>query len=169
VTVGSILKEESTGDWETKCTLLLWLSILVLIPFDMASVDTAMVEPRASNAGREEEQTPPLVQRMVKLCTEHLSNPGPTREMTGVLLSRLLTRPDMQGTLKGYNFFCLANTTFFISDHLCSPSLFDPFSFYLIAGLQFYGLDTSGPCNHTGWNDWRIFGAWHYWSSCCHL
>ncbi|CAK9217775.1 unnamed protein product [Sphagnum troendelagicum] len=102
VTVGSILKEESTGDWETKCTLLLWLSILVLIPFDMASVDTAMVEPRASNAGGEEEQTPPLVQRMVKLCTEHLSNPGPTREMTGVLLSRLLTRPDMQGTLKGF-------------------------------------------------------------------
>jgi hypothetical protein len=169
VTVGSILKEESTGDWETKCTLLLWLSILVLIPFDMASVDTAMVEPRASNSGGEEEQTPPLVQRMVKLCTEHLSNPGPTREMTGVLLSRLLTRPDMQGTLKGYNFFCLTNTAFFISDHLCSPSLFDPFSFYLIAGLQFYGLDTSGPCNHTGWNDGRIFGAWHYWSPCRHL
>lgn len=102
--MGSILKEESTGGWETKCTLLLWLSILVLMPFDMASIDTALVEPRAPNIGLcREEEAPPLVQRMLKMCTDHLESPGPTREMAGVLLSRLLTRPDMRGALKRYD------------------------------------------------------------------
>ena len=101
VAVGSILKEETTGEWETKCSLLLWLSILVLIPFDLASVDTALAEPRATNTSNaNEEETPPLVQRMLKMCMDHLERPGPTREMAGVLLSRLLTRPDMRSALR---------------------------------------------------------------------
>ena len=101
VAVGSILKEETTGEWETKCSLLLWLSILVLIPFDLASVDTALAEPRAMNTSNaNEEETPPLVQRMLKMCMDHLERPGPTREMAGVLLSRLLTRPDMRSALR---------------------------------------------------------------------
>ena len=29
------------GTWESMCTLLLWLSMLVLIPFDLSSVDTS--------------------------------------------------------------------------------------------------------------------------------
>lgn len=100
VIVGSILKEETTGEWETKCCLLLWLSILVLIPFDLASVDTSLADSRASDARLDE--PPPLVQRMIKICTIHLEKPGPTREMAGVLLSRLLTRPDMRGALRRY-------------------------------------------------------------------
>ncbi|KAL2632493.1 hypothetical protein R1flu_003972 [Riccia fluitans] len=99
VTVSSVLKEESTGDWETKCTLLLWLSILVLIPFDMASVDTALVDCSEIHAGS---TVPPLVQRIIKVCKEYLQSPGPVREMSGVLLSRLLTRPDMRHALRDF-------------------------------------------------------------------
>ncbi|KAL3695132.1 hypothetical protein R1sor_008783 [Riccia sorocarpa] len=99
VTVSSVLKEESTGDWETKCTLLLWLSMLVLIPFDMASVDTALVDCPDIHAGS---TVPPLVQRIVKVCKEYLQSPGPVREMSGVLLSRLLTRPDMRHALRDF-------------------------------------------------------------------
>ena len=80
--VGSILKEESTGEWEMKCCLLLWLSILVLILFDLASVDTSLAEGRITA----DDEPPPLVQKMIKICTAHLENPGPTREMAGVLL-----------------------------------------------------------------------------------
>lgn len=105
VIVGSILKEESTGEWETKCCLLLWLSILVLIPFDLASVDTALADSRADARLSSNDEPPPLVQRMIRICTVHLENPGPTREMAGVLLSRLLTRPDMRGALRRYGFF----------------------------------------------------------------
>ena len=28
--------------WEAQCTLLLWLAILVLLPFDMASLDSSL-------------------------------------------------------------------------------------------------------------------------------
>lgn len=103
VVVGSILKEESTGEWETKCCLLLWLSILVLIPFDLASVDTSLADPRAADtmlAG--DDEATPMVQKIINICTIHLENPGPSREMAGVLLSRLLTRPDMRGALRRF-------------------------------------------------------------------
>jgi hypothetical protein len=104
--VGSVLKEESTGEWESRCCLLLWLSILVLIPFDLASVDTSLADSRAADAGlTADDEPPPLVQKMIKICTAHLGNPGPTREMAGVLLSRLLTRPDMRGSLRRYGCF----------------------------------------------------------------
>ncbi|BBN05956.1 tubulin-specific chaperone D [Marchantia polymorpha subsp. ruderalis] len=99
VTVSSILKEESTGDWETKCTLLLWLSILVLIPFDMASVDTALADCSDSSS---KSNIPPLVQKIINICKDYLQSPGPVREMSGVLLSRLLTRPDMRAALKDF-------------------------------------------------------------------
>ncbi|CAM6128397.1 unnamed protein product [Calypogeia fissa] len=101
VTVSSILKEESTGDWETQCTLLLWLSILVLIPFDMASVDTALADSGPS-CGNSPEAVPPLVERMIRMCKEDLANPGPVREMAGVLLARLLSRPDMRAALNNF-------------------------------------------------------------------
>ena len=92
----SILREESTGQWETKCCLLLWLSMLVLIPFDIASIDTTLADSDYIVANNEI----PLVNKILALCKEYLASPGPMREMAGVLLSRLLTRPDMRPTLQ---------------------------------------------------------------------
>ncbi|EFJ25897.1 hypothetical protein SELMODRAFT_413196 [Selaginella moellendorffii] len=91
------LKEESVGEYETKCSLLLWLSILVLIPFDLASVDTALGYSTTSTAS-----SSPLVERMLNLCKQFLSCSGPVREMAGVVLSRLLTRPDIHSHLLGF-------------------------------------------------------------------
>ncbi|KAJ7541816.1 hypothetical protein O6H91_10G078100 [Diphasiastrum complanatum] len=97
--VSSISKEERTGEWETECTLLLWLSILVLIPFDMTSVDTSLSE---SSFSEKHEPVSPLVERIIQICKDYLSSPGPVREMAGVLLSRLLTRPDMSDNLLSF-------------------------------------------------------------------
>lgn len=36
------LRQESKGEMEAKCVMLLWLSILVLVPFDISSVDTSI-------------------------------------------------------------------------------------------------------------------------------
>lgn len=94
----SILREESTGQWETKCCLLLWLSILVLIPFDIASVDTSLAETNLTVSSA----VPPLVDKILTLCKDYLASPGPMREMAGVLLSRLLTRPDMRIALRSF-------------------------------------------------------------------
>ncbi|KAH9316180.1 hypothetical protein KI387_024807, partial [Taxus chinensis] len=97
--VSSSLRQESTGEMETKCTTLLWLSILVLIPFDMSSVDTALAG--AENCSGKD-APPPLVERIMAVCKDYLSSPGPMRKMAGVLLSRLLTRPDMKSALNSF-------------------------------------------------------------------
>ncbi|EEF50351.1 tubulin-folding cofactor D [Ricinus communis] len=86
------LRQESTGEMEAKCVILLWLSILVLVPFDISSVDTSIAN-SSNDLGKLEPA--PLVLRMLKFSKDYLSNAGPMRTMAGLLLSKLLTRPDM--------------------------------------------------------------------------
>lgn len=85
------LRQESTGEMEAKCVVLLWLSILVLVPFDISIVDTSI----ANNSNLSELEPAPLVLRILRFCKDYLSNAGPMRTISGLLLSKLLTRPDM--------------------------------------------------------------------------
>ncbi|KAF0928817.1 hypothetical protein E2562_010685 [Oryza meyeriana var. granulata] len=85
------LRQESTGEMETKCVVLLWLYILVLIPFDISSVDTSI----ATADQMDGPETVPLVTRILDICKDYLCSSGPMRRMSGLLLARLLTRPDM--------------------------------------------------------------------------
>ncbi|KAG6677496.1 hypothetical protein I3842_14G030100 [Carya illinoinensis] len=85
------LRQESTGEMEAKCVVLLWLSILVLVPFDISTVDTSI----ANNSNLGELELAPLVLRILGFCKDYLSNAGPMRTIAGLLLSKLLTRPDM--------------------------------------------------------------------------
>ncbi|KAK2968570.1 hypothetical protein RJ640_006761 [Escallonia rubra] len=87
----SSLRQESTGEMETKCVILLWLSILVLVPFDISSIDTSIANSNHRGGG----EPTPLVIRIVGFSKDYLSNAGPMRSIAGLLLSRLLTRPDM--------------------------------------------------------------------------
>ncbi|KVH89203.1 Armadillo-like helical [Cynara cardunculus var. scolymus] len=90
-TAGTALRQESTGEMETKCVILLWLSILVLVPFDISSVDTSITNGHPLGAN----EPPPLVARILEISKEHLSSAGPMQTIAGLLLSKLLTRPDM--------------------------------------------------------------------------
>uniref|UniRef100_A0A6N2MVK8 Uncharacterized protein n=1 Tax=Salix viminalis TaxID=40686 RepID=A0A6N2MVK8_SALVM len=85
------LRQESKGEMEAKCVMLLWLSILVLVPFDISSVDTSI----ASSNELGELELAPLVLRILKFSKDYLSNAGPMRTMAGLVLSKLLSRPDM--------------------------------------------------------------------------
>ncbi|RDX82306.1 Tubulin-folding cofactor D, partial [Mucuna pruriens] len=85
------LRQESTGEMETKCVTLLWLYILVLVPFDISTVDTSI----ANIDNLTEFELSPLVLRIIGFCKDYLSTAGPMRTMAGLVLSRLLTRPDM--------------------------------------------------------------------------
>lgn len=85
------LRQESTGEMETKCVVLLWLYILVLIPFDISTVDTSI----ATADGVDGPEVVPLVKRILDICKDYLSSSGPMRRISGLLLARLLTRPDM--------------------------------------------------------------------------
>lgn len=85
------LRQESTGEMEAKCVMLLWLYILVLVPFDISTVDTSI----ANNTNLNDLELAPLVLRILGFCKDYLSTAGPMRTMAGLVLSRLLTRPDM--------------------------------------------------------------------------
>ncbi|XP_008232610.1 PREDICTED: tubulin-folding cofactor D [Prunus mume] len=87
----SSLRQESTGEMEAKCVMLLWLSILVLVPFDISTVDTSI----ANNSNLGKLEPAPLVLRIIGFSKDYLSNAGPMRTIAALLLSKLLTRPDM--------------------------------------------------------------------------
>jgi len=70
--------------WETRFSLLVWLSMLVLIPFDLETVD--------SSSSRS------MVETVTSLCKDYLSAPGPTRKAAASCIARLLTRPDMESS-----------------------------------------------------------------------
>ncbi|KAH1063695.1 hypothetical protein J1N35_028682 [Gossypium stocksii] len=93
------LRQESTGEMEAKCVMLLWLSILVLVPFDISSVDTSIVN---SSGSIGVDEVAPLVLRIIGFSKDYLSNAGPMRTMAGLVLSKLLTRPDMPKALSSF-------------------------------------------------------------------
>ncbi|KAL4336004.1 hypothetical protein GQ457_07G015330 [Hibiscus cannabinus] len=93
------LRQESTGEMEAKCVMLLWLSILVLVPFDISSVDTSIVN---SSGCTGEDELAPLVLRIIGFSKDYLSNAGPMRTVAGLVLSKLLTRPDMPKALSSF-------------------------------------------------------------------
>jgi tubulin-specific chaperone D len=94
------LRDESTGEMETKCVVLLWLYILVLIPFDISTVDTSI----ATAASMDGIEATPLVTRIMDICKDYLASSGPTRRISGLLLARLLTRPDMAKPFSRYSY-----------------------------------------------------------------
>lgn len=71
---------DSSGDdsgialWEAQAVLLLWLSILVLIPFDLVIVDSSVTD-EASAAAAKQGYTP-LAAKIMQLCQEYLAHPG---------------------------------------------------------------------------------------------
>ena len=75
------------GTWETRYVLLLWLSILVLMPFPLDTLDSSALNGGGGGGG--------LIASTIALCTSYLSDPGAVRDAAAQCLARLLTRPDM--------------------------------------------------------------------------
>ena len=89
-------KDELGTAWETRAVLILWLSILVLIPFDLVTVDSLAED-------LDDAEAPPVVTRILRLCQDrYLSDPGIVRDRAATLLARLLTRPDMPRALASF-------------------------------------------------------------------
>ncbi|KAI9324905.1 armadillo-type protein [Zopfochytrium polystomum] len=66
--------------WEIRYVLILWLSLIVMIPFDLATIDSQ------GGSG--------IVNSIIDLCKEFLTSTGKEQEGVAVLLTRLLTRRD---------------------------------------------------------------------------
>ncbi|KAK4474745.1 hypothetical protein MN116_001870 [Schistosoma mekongi] len=67
-------------NWETRYVLMLWLSILVMVPFNLEHLD---------NLGRKS-----IVERITNLAELYLSQGERTQEAAAFLLARTVTRPD---------------------------------------------------------------------------
>jgi len=86
--VVTVLQEQDCKDnktWETRYILLLWLSIIVLIPFNMSRFDSG--------------EQAPLSERLLALCKRYLGVRDKCREAAATLVSTFLTRPDTRDTI----------------------------------------------------------------------
>ncbi|KAL9638425.1 MAG: hypothetical protein Q9164_001558 [Protoblastenia rupestris] len=84
--------------WEERYVMLLWLSHLTLIPFDLTTVGSNDIEnrfPTTSLALSLVPGTPSIAARLVSLAVYHLGVPGKEREAARALLVRLVLRTDM--------------------------------------------------------------------------
>ncbi|CAL8088168.1 unnamed protein product [Calicophoron daubneyi] len=83
----SLLTAQDISDaqtWQTRYVLLLWLSILIMVPFGLDCLDSS--------------DKPPIAERIIVQCERYLSHDERTQEAASFLLARLVTRPDIVGT-----------------------------------------------------------------------
>lgn len=116
--------------WQTRYVLFLWLSIIALIPFDLATVDSTLAQNITTSDSKSNPQTDKegqagvshawnkpgtgLVGRMVGLAVQYLSDAGPAREAAAIFLSRLLSRyalPERDRTLVHSYTSCLSHAS----------------------------------------------------------
>ncbi len=96
------MQQEAMGEeakvWESVYSLLTWLGIISLVPFDLHIIDSSLEETNDAKA-----TTATLVQSILNTSTSHLDDPGPTRETAAACLASLLSRPDLeQSELEGF-------------------------------------------------------------------
>lgn len=80
---------EGSSDFYASYMLLLWLSIIVYMPFNMLGFDAKL-------AGQEPQSGATVVQRVLEVIKTHLRSAHQSREMAAYLASRFVTRPDLR-------------------------------------------------------------------------
>lgn len=87
----ALLAEQNPSDfntWETRYILLLWLSVIVLIPFHMERLDSGMELDGITYK--------PIALRILEVIKQYLSVGDKARDAAALLASHFLTRPDMK-------------------------------------------------------------------------
>ena len=82
--VTELLHFQDTSTWEIPYILVLWLSIIVLVPFDLTTIDS----------GQQKNQEI-LVKRIMNIGRQYTEHSGKLRDGSAILLSKLITRPDV--------------------------------------------------------------------------
>lgn len=75
--------------WESIHTLLNWLGILSLVPFDLDTIDS-------STETQPDGKPMTLVQSILKTSASHLDDHGATRDTAAACLASLMSRPDLE-------------------------------------------------------------------------
>jgi hypothetical protein len=89
--------------WEERYVMLIWLSHLMLTPFDLASVSSMLLVEGSSFGRNLRTRLPNIAVSLLSLAWNALGEPSKEREAAGMLIVRLSLRPDMQrqGLLEG--------------------------------------------------------------------
>lgn len=91
---------------------MVWLSMVVMVPFDLSIIDSSVPHP-AQQASATDGETAvgggdgssggsPLVVSIETLAVKFLSSTGPARDAAAILLARLLTRPGLHRQLSAF-------------------------------------------------------------------
>lgn len=80
---------EGSSDFYTSYVLLLWLSIIVYMPFNMMGFDATTMETN-------QHASKTVVERILLVIKTHLKSAQKSREMAAYLASRFITRPDLR-------------------------------------------------------------------------
>lgn len=89
-------------NWESIYTLLVWIGMLSLVPFDLNTIDSSsQIAMEKGSSGTIDgssalEKSPTLISSMLMTTKKHLTDSGPTREAAASSLSSLLSRPDLE-------------------------------------------------------------------------
>ncbi|XP_054616149.1 tubulin-specific chaperone D [Dunckerocampus dactyliophorus] len=78
-----------TETWETRYMLLLWLSMTCLTPFDLSRLDGHL----ESECGQ---ARVPIMDRILAIAKSYLAVSDSSRDAASVLVSKFMTRPDVQ-------------------------------------------------------------------------
>lgn len=87
----ALLGHESTAqiqNWESRYMLLLWLSIVCMIPFDMVKLDNV-------NAT---EKKKPVIERVIEVGKLYLNAKDKSSDAAAYMLSKFMTRPDVKSS-----------------------------------------------------------------------
>ena len=83
--------------WKVLYVLLLWLSHLLLTPFDLASISARPARAESQTARMSlHTDLPTIAQRVIQVGATHLSASTKAQDAAAAMLVRLATRPDMQ-------------------------------------------------------------------------
>ncbi|KAJ5802960.1 Tubulin-specific chaperone D C-terminal [Penicillium pulvis] len=88
-----------TLQWEERYVMLVWLSHLLLAPFDLSSLssdDIPIPYDNLQQIGTLPENTPMIAKSLLSLALHYINVPGKEREAATALLARLTLRGDMQ-------------------------------------------------------------------------
>ncbi|KRX05461.1 Armadillo-type fold [Pseudocohnilembus persalinus] len=94
-------REKQLEIWESKYVLLLWQSIIILVPFDLITIDSSLID---KEIPQEEGESEGIIDALIRLSKYYLNTPTKIRDASSQFLSNLFSRPDIQKTGKLYNY-----------------------------------------------------------------
>ncbi len=101
----ALLMSLDTADyasWQIAYSLMVWLSMVVMVPFDLAIIDSGPATAAEADAAGGAAAPPSLVGKILQAGRLYLASTGPAREAAAVLCARLLTRPGLQPRLREF-------------------------------------------------------------------